>query len=235
MKHLSGIVVSFLYFFLLILAKSFGRMGDIFLSVILITCYVIYYYKKKITVRDKKNINYLSYILAIFLGIGIAFMHSFNSLIPMSPEAMKVFSNVKYDMFDYIYICLLCPITEEIIYRGIIFKSYINVSTVRKAIVLSAILFSITHMNIWQMSTTLITGGILAYLYYIADNIKLPIIVHITISTCAVSGFINTMYLNVHKHMGEYLSVFVIGTFGCLLTIAMLYIVKKCTIIMINN
>lgn len=31
-------------------------------------------------------------------------MHSFNSLIPMSPEAMKVFSNVKYDMFDYIYV-----------------------------------------------------------------------------------------------------------------------------------
>lgn len=99
------------------------------------------------------------------MGIGCAFFHSFNLLIPISGEISAQIP-VQITFEDYLEMCLLIPILEELLFRGYIFRSFANHYSFKFALIASAAIF----------------GILLAYILFLTDNILYPILIHVTIN-----------------------------------------------------
>lgn len=82
------------------------------------------------------------------------------------------------------YVCLIGPILEEIIFRGIILN-YIKPYGKITAIIFSAILFTMFHLNLIQFMTPLLLGVLLAFVAIKTDSVKASIIIHIFNNTVA--------------------------------------------------
>lgn len=89
---------------------------------------------------------------------------------------------------------IIVPITEEYVYRGLIYKRVRKNMSVASALILSSILFGGIHMNIVQTIYGLLCGFLLGYLYEKYGSIKAPIFAHMimNIVSCVmteVDGF----------------------------------------------
>ena len=72
------------------------------------------------------------------------------------------------------------PIFEELFFRGIILNGFLSKykTTHKKAIIYSAIIFAIAHLNIPQGINAFIAGIILGCIYYYTKSMKLSIFAH---------------------------------------------------------
>ncbi len=62
-------------------------------------------------------------------------------------------------------VCLLAPVLEEMLFRGIILRSFLSQYTRWQAILGSALLFGFAHLNIYQFVVGLLAGALLGWLY----------------------------------------------------------------------
>lgn len=85
-------------------------------------------------------------------------------------------------MIQIVYVCIIAPILEEYIFRGIVLNSIRSYGDTF-AIVTSSILFGIVHGNLIQMPYALVCGLFLGVLAIKAGSIVPGIIIH---------GFVNT-------------------------------------------
>lgn len=81
----------------------------------------------------------------------------------------------------YFQSIIQAPIFEELFFRGIILKGLLNKyeNSPKKAIIYSAIVFGVIHLNIPQGINAFIGGLILGFIYYYTKSIKLSIFAHI--------------------------------------------------------
>ena len=147
------------------------------------------------SIKHKFTITQL--ILAIccwFLFLPLA--EFFTSLIPTTGplEAVyKIFEESFEMMLDYkiagfIMVCLLAPIFEEIIFRGIILKGMLNFNVnPTVAILLNGFIFGCAHMNPWQFIGAGILGVIFGFVYYRTKSLLIPMILHFLNNTLAYS------------------------------------------------
>ena len=77
----------------------------------------------------------------------------------------------------YAFTCLVAPIFEEMIFRGIVFKAFSRIS-IRFGIIASAALFALYHQNVPQMVNAFLGGLFLAYVAYKTGSIIPTIIIH---------------------------------------------------------
>lgn len=78
----------------------------------------------------------------------------------------------------FITICVVAPIFEEILLRGIFLKGFVNRFGKWKSILLSSFLFAIFHMNIWQGVNAFFLGIILGWIYIQFNSLPAAIFVH---------------------------------------------------------
>ena len=72
----------------------------------------------------------------------------------------------------------IAPLTEEILFRGAILKGLVNFYSPRKAVILSAIIFTLFHLNPYQFFSALTMGLFLGFLYLKTRSIIPCIIAH---------------------------------------------------------
>ena len=121
-----------------------------------------------------RNIDYdwrmwLSVGLSIF-GLGIVLTELYNAVISVMPMP-EMFKDIFHQSFgkktSYLSALLgavvMAPLTEEIIFRGIILKGLLAHCTQNRAIVWSAVLFGLAHLNPWQFPGSFILGLVWAY------------------------------------------------------------------------
>ncbi|WP_313376771.1 type II CAAX endopeptidase family protein [Chishuiella sp.] len=86
---------------------------------------------------------------------------------------------LNYKIAGFITICILAPIFEEIIFRGIILKGMLNhkVKPVI-AIFVSGLIFGLAHMNPWQFIGAGILGMIFGFIYYRTKSLFLTMLLH---------------------------------------------------------
>lgn len=84
-----------------------------------------------------------------------------------------------YKVAGFITVCILAPILEEILFRGILLRGMLHqgINPVI-AIVLSSFLFGMAHMNPWQFIGAGILGSIFAYIYYRTKSLWICIFLH---------------------------------------------------------
>lgn len=140
------------------------------------------------------------YILIV--GISIAFSLGLNNILTLSnlaelSEAYQETAEALYTPALWVQILclgLIVPITEEYVFRGLIYKRMRQTMSATRAIIASALLFGLYHGNSVQMIYGSLCGLLLAYLYEKYGSMKAPVLAHMlmNIVSCVltdVDGF----------------------------------------------
>lgn len=107
-------------------------------------------------------------------------------------ETFEEVSNLSSGFFlTFIVIVILGPITEELIFRGILFEEVNRLFDYKFAIFSTAILFGIVHFNILQGVNAFLLAIILAIVYYYRKNILDSILIHMVNNFLALILTIN--------------------------------------------
>ena len=81
------------------------------------------------------------------------------------------FTTLLSNRWGYITIGLLAPVAEEVVFRGAILKSLLTKYRPWLAIVLSAVIFSVGHLNPAQMPHAFLIGLLLGWMYWRTGSI----------------------------------------------------------------
>ena len=110
-------------------------------------------------------------------GLMSLILPHFDKLLNEYTELMEeVFSGNQIGLF--ISIIILAPISEELIFRGVILKKACRVTSFVIANIIQAALFGIFHINIVQGIYTFAAGLALGYVAYKFKTIKASILLH---------------------------------------------------------
>lgn len=120
-----------------------------------------------------------------------------------------------------LYACIIAPVTEELLMRGLVLKNLSRVSQ-RLAILLSAFLFALMHENLLQFLFTFPLGILLGYITIRHNSVTPAIIVHIGVNTFGVAISLCERFLS----QGSMRIVNISYTLGILLigAVALLYL-----------
>lgn len=130
----------------------------------------------------------LAVVTAVLLGIAT------NNLIAMTPlmDVSTGFQAANNSFFaggvayELLGSCFVIPIAEELLYRGVVYKRLRNFFGASAAVVLSAVIFGLMHVNLVQFLYAGIMGLLLAYLFETTGRLYIPILGHIAANLAAV-------------------------------------------------
>lgn len=151
---------------------------------------------EKVVYGEKEKQSALQLIKEVLLTIcataalGIAV----NNIIAMTPliTASEGFQEANTAFFagDVIYellgSCLVIPLAEELLFRGVVYKRLRMLFPLKTAILLSAFLFGILHVNLVQFLYAAILGTLLAFLMEKTGKLIYAVIGHIAANVVAV-------------------------------------------------
>ena len=79
----------------------------------------------------------------------------------------------------FILLAVLAPLAEETLFRGIMLRGFLQNYSLVKALVVSALVFAVSHMNIWQFTGAFILGVYLAYVLWETGSLSLCMGAHL--------------------------------------------------------
>ena len=188
-------------------------------------------------------------VLSIGLGVVLYFVNSavadiFQSLVSMFGYEKLSSPNPTFNyqtLFKEFCISAILPaFCEEFLHRGILLHAGKKCGNVRYSLIISSLLFGLTHLNINQFFYAAILGGLIGYVSLVSNSIYPAIIIHF------MNNFLsNYFYYGYHMKLPLatyvyefrtflysnyflYLSFSIIGV--ALLTYLYIYFVKKLTI-----
>ncbi len=113
--------------------------------------------------------------------------------VEMQWEGMRDLSSFEY-LLSMINTGILVPIHEELFFRGVIFTYLLKITTPKRAIIFSSIVFAIFHLHPGLLPGTFILGLMMGFVYFRYRNIIYPILLH--------------MIINIQPFIFEYFSLF---------------------------
>ena len=116
------------------------------------------------------------------IGVGILLSeidNMFNIVLPAPEWHIKLF----YDLVKgekglwgaVVLFVVIAPITEELLFRGLILRGLLSRYTVKTSVLVSTILFSAFHLNPWQFLSATIFGVLMAW-WFVRTRSLLPCI-----------------------------------------------------------
>lgn len=116
-----------------------------------------------------------------------------------------------YIFLFFMYTCVIAPIFEEVIFRGIILKQFLKYGNLC-AIVVSSILFSMFHFNLVQFVNPILMGIVFSFIVIKTHSVKCSIIAHMFNNSLIL---LTTVLANYNNSILEYLfsSVYLLGGF----------------------
>jgi len=110
------------------------------------------------------------------IGMGILISevdNLFRSVLPMPQWLADLFMNLLGHWSSIILLVIVAPLTEELLFRGLILRGFLSRYTVGKAVLASAILFGLLHLNPWQFLGAVILGVLFAW-WFVQTGSLLP-------------------------------------------------------------
>ena len=173
-----------------LLNERIFKLSDSFVNLIIYSIPIIiasvrYLKRRKIANQDDYLIKQEKISIPILLSL-IAFLlliiistDPIDYLLPVPDwfnEMMLKF--ISKDIYSFITVVIMAPILEELILRGVILDGFLKFYNPRKAILLSAFLFGLFHLNPWQFVHAFIGGLYLGWIYYRTKSIIPCIVIH---------------------------------------------------------
>ena len=198
-------IINFLSTFIMILIDENISIGSVMIIavIILIPVHMIiiimvgkkYTQKDIIKINDKKvKINNKDFLYVFLIIIGYILIREailFDVLSqfegPISEDDIDFFIDnaetievVIFGFLMYFQTLITAPIFEELLFRGIILNGLLNKykNSSKKAIIYSAMVFGLVHLNIPQGINAFIGGIILGFIYCYTKSMKLSIFAH---------------------------------------------------------
>jgi len=162
----------------------------------------IYLWKAKYISSDRitwspVSISYLILTVIIYYAMIflVDFLMSFLTWLPNFAE--QTFDILESGWLGIICIALLGPILEELLFRGAITKVLLKKYNPTKAIVLSALIFGVFHLNPAQIVTAFLIGLLLGWIYYKTASLIPCILVHVINNSLSV--YVNLKYPDIEN------------------------------------
>jgi len=180
--------------------QAAGNASYLFSAIAILVCGIVFFfwYRNLLGKKEKRSFDrgtrFKSMVLIFLLGLGCQFAVSgFMSLIQTYfQEIFKKYAHTMKnltsgnDILVYLLLILLAPITEELIFRGVILHKLKEEIPFFGANILQAVLFGIYHGNIVQGIYATVLGLLLGYMYYKYRSILAPIFLHIIINASSI-------------------------------------------------
>lgn len=87
---------------------------------------------------------------------------------------------------EILALCVVIPIAEEILYRGIIYKRAADWLGMRSAVIVSAVIFGLIHMNLVQFIYASLFGLLLAFFVDVTGNLTGAVVAHMAANLTSV-------------------------------------------------
>ena len=179
----------------------------------------------------------LQCLAAAFLCVPLA--NSLSALWSMLLEAMGLalysteipMNDASELMLAVFAVAVLPGICEELLFRGVVLGAYEKGGT-RKAVLVSALLFSMLHGSVQGLPVQFIIGLILGLAVYMTDSLYTGMMIHtaynafILIFNYAVRGMETGEYTGMYEYLGGMQGVFTL-LFECAVVLALLRLILK--------
>lgn len=151
----------------------------------------VLYEKKRLNIKKELLENNKKLILICVL-MSIGFYMSISGFIDLF-NLTKYFTDYNSSVevllsgniiLNIISVCILAPISEEFILRGVVYNNIRKYLDVPMALLLQGVLFGIIHMNLLQCLYAIILGMILGYIYEKTGSIIYSSIFHMIFNLC---------------------------------------------------
>jgi uncharacterized protein len=122
----------------------------------------------------------------IISGMGLTILVTeVSAWIPMPEFVKEIFKNLMsgHVVWIVLAICVIAPVAEELFFRGIILRNFLERYSTRKAVFWSALLFAVFHLNPWQAVVAFPLGVLAAWLVIRTGSVIPGIIVHAVINS----------------------------------------------------
>lgn len=183
-------------------AQTALAIGFIGYAVITIVIFFFWYkkafLKKQIKLGNKEVFSVKKVILAIVLILGTSAVINLglSAVDAIAPSVIESYSETMDSaglgsnlVITLIYACILGPIAEELMFRGVT-QAYIRKSGLPAAavIIITAVLFGIAHMNPVQSTYATVFGLSLGLLRHKYGNIRITSLAHIVFNVFGTYG-----------------------------------------------
>jgi uncharacterized protein len=131
----------------------------------------------------------------LMLVPGLVFLAgALNSIVvwmfPMSVDDVARFEEqMAPGIVPILFSCVAAPVLEEMLFRGVILRGFLRQYSRTFAILWSATLFGIAHLNLYQLATALVLGIVSGWLYERCRSLWPCILLH-----AAYNGFVTGYY-----------------------------------------
>lgn len=114
------------------------------------------------------------------LGLSVlAIGSAVQAFFPMSDGQCLLFQRMlSMNVPAVVLVCVLAPVLEEMLFRGIILRGFLALYSRPVAILGSAVLFGLAHLNIYQFPVALIIGVVAGWLYERTRSLWPGIVLH---------------------------------------------------------
>ncbi len=149
------------------------------------------------TLFPLKKISTKEFFLVILISISFVVFsseienwinHFFPSILKFQ-ELINTLFDLNSPVLTFFLLCILAPVTEEFIFRGVIFNGFQKNYSIITTILLTAFLFAFMHLNPAQFFPAFLFGIIAGWIFYNSENLSLTILFH------GVSNFISYIVL----------------------------------------
>ncbi|MBU3185550.1 CPBP family intramembrane glutamic endopeptidase [Clostridium estertheticum] len=143
--------------------------------------------------RHKPHLNCKNFVYATLMIVSFRLIFDNSLIFWVSGISTPSFINQAVDelavlpIISIISVIIVAPIYEEIIFRGILLKGMSKKTNPAVAIVVSALLFAVIHMNIPQGINAFLLGLVLGFIYLNKRSIYLSIFAHFINNVLALS------------------------------------------------
>lgn len=132
-------------------------------------------------------------ILCIVPGMGLTvwtLQSVLEQLFPLARWQQAMFDQMMSNgLASVVTVCLVAPVLEEMLFRGIILRSFLDQYSRRNAILASAFLFGLAHLNIYQFAVGIAIGSFLGWLYERTRSLWPCILLHVSYNSLVTAVY----------------------------------------------
>ena len=189
---------------------------EIILGIISLVAFGLLLHKKRMLHLSSRDLKGSQLLSCIGIGLGLALISKLTFVVGAltQPAVLEQSSAASPALWVEAIAtkAVLIPIVEELLFRGILFGSFASSFSYKIAMVLSAVIFALTHYTVsWPMVALI--GTMLAWIYWRTDNLAATMVIHCTINFVALLSLPLYALLAANRTLGIMagLVLFVVG------------------------
>lgn len=158
-----------------------ASIWGLFLSSIALSLFL---YSRNYLDHDKRTWSLNKPVKMVLISLGltfpaILFFELLTMYVPIPDLMDKAFTSMSNQWIGVLCIAIVGPIAEELLFRGAIMRALMKQLSPTKAIVISALIFGIIHLNPAQVIFAFALGLVFGWIYYKTGSLIPVILMHI--------------------------------------------------------